>query len=161
MLTAVQLLEGFYLRSELLAGSPLETVRGTLGRIALLPSGCVSVYKVEWRRAVRLIVFRTPPTSGALMSKVAGILPAVQVLLEVAGRRRTTRIARVLRSLNRRGIPLDRLPDAFWARLGAVVVLRESLCLSVTHDLLARTGIATLTARLEDGPRARKRYFRE
>src|SRR5262245_52206487 len=119
-MTAVQLRHDAELRCALVTSEPAATARGRLGPIALLGRRIVAAYFIEADAAAQLVVFRTTPPTGVHVSKVPGVMPFVEVLLDVRGRRRTTRVRRVLQLLRRSGIPLERPSSTFWRRIGAL-----------------------------------------
>ena len=94
MNTAVQLRRtGAEVRSGLLYGTPVTTVAGTLGPVALFSSGKIVAYRIRHRRRTRLFVFRTLDVDDRLAARIPGVCPRVQLLLEVrsAGRARLVR----------------------------------------------------------------------
>jgi hypothetical protein len=141
LLTAVQLRYDPEIRCKLVAGTPEATENGRRGPIALFSSRQVVAYTIEAGSSVRLFLFRTTPRSDQTAAKVAGVVPSVELLLDVSGRRRTTRVVRVLRSLHRWGIPLERLAPPFWARLASLAAARSLLRQSLTGELLVREGL--------------------
>ena len=147
-ITAVQLRYDAHVRCALVAGASEATHDGRRGPIALVPPRRVVAYAIEVASSARLIVFRTAPRSGKRAARVPGVLPFVELLLDVSGDRRTKRVVRVLRSLHRWGIPLERLSLSFWARLAALAAARSTLRHPLTRELLSREERLTVRAGL-------------
>jgi hypothetical protein len=143
-MTAVQLRHDAELRCTLVGGDAFEIATGRLGPIALLGPRVVAGYFIEADASVQLVVFRTAPTPGLPVSKVPGVMPLVQVLLDVTGRRRTTRVRRVLQLLRRAHLPLERPSSMFWRRVAALAQARSPLRRNVTLELLEREGLGVV-----------------
>jgi hypothetical protein len=125
MNTAVQLRRtGGEVRSELLYGTPMETVAGTLGPVALFSSGELVAYRIRHRHRRGVFVFRTLDVDDRLAARLPGVCPRVRLLLEV----RTAGRARLVRGLlaylvKTRHDPC-RLPDGFYVRVGVAIAGR-------------------------------------
>jgi len=125
MNTAVQLRRtGAEVRSGLLYGTPMKTVAGTLGPVALFSSGELVAYRIRHHRRTRVFVFRTLDVDDRLAASLPGVRPRVRLLLEV----RTAGRARLVRGLlaylvKTRHDPC-RLPDGFYVRVGVALAGR-------------------------------------
>jgi hypothetical protein len=132
MLTAVRVPYNFEERRSLIAGTPQAMTSSSVGPIAWLAPRCVAAYKIEGSPKTHMIVFRTAPARGVHLSQVAGISPAVEVLVLANGHSRALSVERALRLLNRWGVSLDEVPSSFWARLAVVASRRKSFRQNVT-----------------------------
>jgi hypothetical protein len=143
VLTAVQLRDDADLRCTLIAGVPSTITFGTRGPIALLTPRTVVAYLVKSAAHVKVAVFRAPPSERFRQSKVDGVRPHVDLLLEVDGCCRTIRVQRVLRALARWGVSLEVLSASFWTRLGSLAAARSPLRQPLVQELLLREGLCT------------------
>jgi hypothetical protein len=143
MNTALQLRRtGGEVRTGLLYGTPVETVAGTLGPVALFSSGEIVAYRIQHRRRTRVFVFRTLDVDDRLAASVPGVCPRVRLLLEVRTAGRAQLVRGLLAYLVKTGHDPCRLPDGFYVRVGVVLagllpahkILRSLLSSSLGPD---------------------------
>jgi hypothetical protein len=132
MNTAVQLRRtGDEVRSGLLYGTPVKTVAGTLGPVALFSSGEIVAYRIRHHCRTRVFVFRTLDVDDRLAARLPGVCPRVRLLLEVPTAGRARLVRGLLAYLVKTGHDPCRLPDGFYVRVGVVLAGRLP-----THKIL-------------------------
>jgi hypothetical protein len=108
-------------RCDLVYGEPHELVAGELGRIALFGPGELVAYRLRRRRQQRIFVFRTLATNDPLATSVPGVRPGVLLLLALRATGHVRRARSLFAYLRSNLIEPAKLPDAFFARVGAAL----------------------------------------
>jgi hypothetical protein len=122
MNTAVQLRSDAHgPRCKLLCGSPVTTVVGSRGPVALFAPGTLVAYALRTHRSARLFVFRTLSTRDRLAASLPGVSPEVWLLLNVKSVARVRLARRLFAYLLEQRIDPALLADAFYIRLGAAL----------------------------------------
>ena len=108
-------------RAELLFGTPCDLGEGTLGPVARFESGEVVAYQIRSRRRRRLFVFRTLDVDDHFAVTVPGVLPRVQLLMQLGTAGRIRLVRSLFAYLARTGRDPSALPDVFYTRVGAML----------------------------------------
>ncbi len=108
-------------RTEVVAGTPCDVVRGALGPVAIFEAREVVAYLLWRRRRARVYVFRTLDVDDHLAASVPGVSPRVRLLLEVRSAGRVRRVRALFEYLLRTLRDPSALPDTFYVRVGAVL----------------------------------------
>jgi hypothetical protein len=140
--TALQLRPEGTHRCTLLAGFAAGTLSGRRGSVAVLRPRTVAAYMTEGPHTTQVTVFRTAPHLPSMLVKIAGVAPSVELLLSVTGRRRSMLVVRLLRALDRWGVPLELPSPSFWSRVAALAGSRAPIRRPLLRDLLARDGVS-------------------
>ena len=121
--TAVQLRNEAELLCSVFFGSPVSTIQGQQGDIALFSSGTLVGYMTVQHRKTRAYLFRTGEENGS--EKVAGVYPSVTLLVEARSRGNVRKLFRLVHYLRRKKVPLQELPDMFFCRVHALLASRN------------------------------------
>ena len=94
MRTAVQRKENETVSAYTVYGTPVQTLNGRSGEIAIYDSGQVVIYIIERLYKKKAYVFRIPDEKGGY--KVPGVYPPVDLLVHTRTRLKTNRLIKYL-----------------------------------------------------------------
>ena len=117
MLTAVKLRRDPGLIAGLVHGRPTRTVND----IALFEPDQLVAYMIKGLLHTRVFVFRTRSATDTHASKLPGVHPRAQLLLDTRTVAAAARLRNLLLHCARAGIVPESLSDDFWARLGVLL----------------------------------------
>jgi hypothetical protein len=117
LLTAVRLHSDEGFSATVVHGQP---DRG-IANVALFSPGRLVAYMLATPIWTRVYVFRTLAKPGATHSRIPGVAPRVDLLLDTRTRAAAARIRNMFRYFARNGRPPESLSETFWLRLGVLL----------------------------------------
>ena len=119
MKVAVQRKENETVSAYTVYGTPVQTLNGRQGEVAIYDSGQVVVYIIERLYKKKAYVFRISEEKGGY--KVPGVYPPVDLLVHTRTRLKTNRLIKYLAYARENKIDLNALPDAFFYRFDSLL----------------------------------------